>query len=127
MARFSGCKFCWVPQSICQRWEEKTAARGAKTAGYQRSRAAGAGCQYRGVIEEIGGAVISQKMGTREEGDGREWEWVEGEMERTISFWEGGGRKEEGGATLEVGDPKESDEYDGNKRAGQDGVSCKLR
>jgi hypothetical protein len=95
MARFSECQFCWVPQSICQRWEEKTAARGSKRAGYQRSRVAGAGCQYRGVMEEIGGAMMSQRMETREEGEGREWEWVEGEMESTVGFWEGGGREKD--------------------------------
>lgn len=97
MARFSGCNFCWVPQSICQRWEEKTAACGSKTAGYQRSRVAGAGCQYKGVIEDIGGAVISQRMWGREEREGKEWEWewVEGEMERSLGFWEGGGLEED--------------------------------
>lgn len=95
MARFSGCNFCWVPQSICQRWEEKTAAKGSKTAGYQRSRIAGAGCQYKGVIGEIGGAVISQRMGVGEAGEGREWEWVEEEMKKAVGFWEGGGRDEE--------------------------------
>jgi len=24
--RFSGCTYCWAPQSVCQRWEEKTQA-----------------------------------------------------------------------------------------------------
>ena len=97
MARFSGCNFCWVPQSICQRWEEKTAACGSKTAGYQRSGVAGAGCQYKGVMEDIGGAVISQRMWGREEREGKEWEWgwVEGEMERSLGFWEGGGLEED--------------------------------
>lgn len=41
--------------------------------------------------------MISQRMWMREEGTGREreWEWVEGEMERTVGFWEGGGREED--------------------------------
>lgn len=102
MTRFSGCKFCWVPQSICQRWEEKTAAKGSKTAGFQRSRVASAGCQYRGVIVDVAGALISQRMGPGEadEGEGEEWQWLEGEMEKTIGFWEGGELGENGWGRL---------------------------
>lgn len=95
IARFSGCQFCWAPQSICQRWEEKAAANGSKTAAFRRSGIAGAGCQYRGVIVEIGGAVMSQRMGSGIAGEGWEWEWVEREMEKAVGFWEGGDVEEE--------------------------------
>ena len=48
-------------------------------------------------MEDIGGAVISQRMWGREEREGKEWEWgwVEGEMERSLGFWEGGGLEED--------------------------------
>jgi superfamily II DNA helicase RecQ len=85
MERFSGCRFCCAPQSICHLWIEKTMGSGSKTASFTMQK--GNSCQYKGLVEEIAGAMVSQRM--CEGGNGAEWEWVIGEMMKVSGFREG--------------------------------------
>lgn len=77
--RFSGCSFCWAPQAICQCWEERHQSQGTRTASYQRRPRSQ--CQFPGLVQQVGAALISQQLGDITTND--PWQWVQREIQKT--------------------------------------------
>ena len=89
MEAFSGCMFCKAPQSVCQSWQKGHAY---NTNGFRRRR--GGCCQFEGVVEDAGAALLGFRMISglnewmteevenemrvrRKKGRGRDLGWVE--------------------------------------------------
>ena len=79
-AKYHGCRWCWVPQKICQRWESSVGPTGQPGFTFVGS----APCQFDGVLRNAVAVAISERPKVRD--------WL---------YQEAGGRSEQGSDKLE--------------------------